>query len=142
MPRELVQARCDEDITDALKHYADDRGISKSEAVRRMVRQGLARNGYEITAADGIGTAGEDIEEIRAELGEIERRQLEIAEQREQRIRRTWAGAAVAGVLYILGGLFTSYPPAFVAAGGVIVLAALALATHNLGMIEEEAADE
>lgn len=135
MPRKQLQARFDPDVVESVEDYADDHDISRSEAMRRMLRAGLSANDYQVPVADGIGT-GDDLEALRDDLSRLEQRQMEIHEQRNRRIRRTWAGAAVAGVLYVIGGLFTTFPPAFVAAGGVIVLAALALATSNLSMIE------
>lgn len=139
MPRELVQARCDEDITDALKHYAEDRGISKSEAVRRMVRQGLARNGYEITAADGIGTSDEDIEEIRNELGEIEQRQLEIANQheRQQQLLLSATLAVIGGIGWAVVTLATGASGPLWATAGLLAMATLGGINYLLGDADE-----
>ena len=41
MPREQLQARCDPDTIDEVQQLADEKGISKSEAVRRLIRTGL-----------------------------------------------------------------------------------------------------
>ena len=41
MPREQLQARCDPDTIDEVQQLADEKGISKSEAVRRLIREGL-----------------------------------------------------------------------------------------------------
>ena len=36
-----MQARCDPDTIDEVQQLADEKGISKSEAVRRLIRTGL-----------------------------------------------------------------------------------------------------
>lgn len=141
MPRKQLQARFDADVVDAVEGYANDHDISRSEAMRRMLRSGLSQNGYQVAVADGVGTATE-IDALRDDLSRIERQQTELAQQRNQRIRRTWGGMMVGALLYIAGSIGTTFPPSVVAAVGVIVLAGIALATHNLGMIEEEPADE
>lgn len=41
MPRELVQARADPDTVQGIEDYADERDISQSEAIRRLLREGL-----------------------------------------------------------------------------------------------------
>ena len=41
MKREQLQARCDPDTVDDVKAYQEAKGISKSEAVRRLIREGL-----------------------------------------------------------------------------------------------------
>jgi len=41
MPREQLQARCDPDTIDEVQQLADEKGISKSEAVRRLIREGI-----------------------------------------------------------------------------------------------------
>jgi hypothetical protein len=41
MPREQLQARCDPDTIDEVQQLADEKGISKSEAVRRLIRTGI-----------------------------------------------------------------------------------------------------
>ena len=47
MVREKVQTRCDADTVDSIEQYADDRDISQSEAVRRLLRLGLDAEGYD-----------------------------------------------------------------------------------------------
>jgi len=41
MKREQLQARCDPDTVEAVKEYQDEKDITKSEAVRRLIRAGL-----------------------------------------------------------------------------------------------------
>jgi hypothetical protein len=41
MPRELVQARADPDTVQGIEDYAEERDISQSEAIRRLLREGL-----------------------------------------------------------------------------------------------------
>lgn len=50
MARELVQARADPDTVDAIEEYAEERDISRSEAIRRLLRAGVeAQNDEEET---------------------------------------------------------------------------------------------
>jgi hypothetical protein len=41
MKREQLQARCDPDTVEAVKEYQERKDITKSEAVRRLIRTGL-----------------------------------------------------------------------------------------------------
>jgi hypothetical protein len=41
MPRELIQARADADTVERIEEYAEERDISRSEAIRRLLRTGL-----------------------------------------------------------------------------------------------------
>jgi hypothetical protein len=41
MPREQLQARCDPDTIEKVEKLAEEKGISKSEAVRRLIRSGI-----------------------------------------------------------------------------------------------------
>jgi hypothetical protein len=41
MKREQLQARCDPDTVDDVKAFQEAKGITKSEAVRRLIRTGL-----------------------------------------------------------------------------------------------------
>lgn len=41
MPRELIQARADPDTIERVEAYAEERDISRSEAIRRLLREGL-----------------------------------------------------------------------------------------------------
>jgi len=54
MARERVQTRADADTLDQLEQYAADKEISQSEAVRRLIRTGLAQKGYRDAEAGDI----------------------------------------------------------------------------------------
>ena len=41
MPKELIQAREDGDVIDEIEDFADEKEITRSEAVRRLIRTGL-----------------------------------------------------------------------------------------------------
>jgi hypothetical protein len=46
MTRERIQTRDDPDVTEAIEEMADEKDISKAEAIRRLVRTGLEVKGY------------------------------------------------------------------------------------------------
>jgi hypothetical protein len=48
MTRERIQTRDDPDVKEAVEDMADEKDISQSEAVRRLVRTGLAVKGYDV----------------------------------------------------------------------------------------------
>jgi len=50
MARERIQTRDDADVKAAVEQYADDADVSEAEAVRRLVRTGLAVEGYDSPA--------------------------------------------------------------------------------------------
>ena len=134
MPRKQLQARFDPDVVESVEDYADDHDVSRSEAMRRMLRAGLSDNGYEIAVADGVGTG--QLDELAGQLGKVEQQQAELAEmhrslaeRREQRIRRQWWATAGIGVVFVAVSQLGGAPAALVAGGGVIVLAAVMLST-------------
>ena len=53
MGRERIQTRADADTLEQVEQYAEDKDISYSEAVRRLVRTGLIEKGYREAEADG-----------------------------------------------------------------------------------------
>ncbi len=58
MSRELLQARFDPDTVEAVQEYADEKDISRSEALRRAVREGvltLARDADDTATDDATG---------------------------------------------------------------------------------------
>jgi hypothetical protein len=55
MARERIQTRADADTLEQVEQYADDKDISYSEAVRRLVRTGLIEKGYREAEIDGDG---------------------------------------------------------------------------------------
>ncbi|OYR65173.1 hypothetical protein [Halorubrum ezzemoulense] len=52
MARERIQTRADADTHEQVEQYAEDRDISNSEAVRRLVRTGLVEKGYRESEID------------------------------------------------------------------------------------------
>jgi hypothetical protein len=48
MAREQLQARFDADVVETVEQFADDKEISRSEAMRRALREGLMLHGYEL----------------------------------------------------------------------------------------------
>lgn len=64
MSREKVQTRCDPDTVEAIDRYQEQKELSRSEAVRRLLRAGLETKadeieGEKVTAAYGTITEGE-----------------------------------------------------------------------------------
>jgi hypothetical protein len=59
MPREQLQARCDPDTIDEVQQLADEKGISKSEAVRRLIREGIEAKADEADAEPETRRAGQ-----------------------------------------------------------------------------------
>jgi len=53
MARERIQTRADADTLEQVEQYAEDKDISYSEAVRRLVRTGLIEKGYREAEAGG-----------------------------------------------------------------------------------------
>jgi hypothetical protein len=63
-----VQARVSHDLKAAVEDYADEReDISNPEAVRELLRTGLAQKGHPVATADG-GTLRHDLEEVQNEI--------------------------------------------------------------------------
>ena len=136
MARERVQTRCDPATVDSIEDHADDLDESRSEAVRQLIRAGLAERGYNIAVADGVGTG--QLDELAGQLGKVEQQQAELAEmhrslaeRREQRIKRQWLTTASIAVLFVAVSQLGTAPSALVASGGVIVLAAVMLSTYR-----------
>ena len=63
MGRTKVQTRADDDTTQALAEYADEKDITQSEAVRRLIRDGLLTRGYELDVPEAA-TATDDGGEV------------------------------------------------------------------------------
>ena len=51
MARKQLQARFDADVVETVEQFADDKEISRSEAMRRALREGLMLHGYELDVA-------------------------------------------------------------------------------------------
>lgn len=77
MARERVQTRCDADTVDSIEQYADDREISQSEAVRRLLRLGLDAEGYDSPASLG----GDNVERLAEREGYVTANVNETARQ-------------------------------------------------------------
>ena len=54
-----MQARCDPDTIDEVQQLADEKGISKSEAVRRLIREGIEAKADEADAEPETRRAGQ-----------------------------------------------------------------------------------
>lgn len=124
MPREQVQARADSDTVRAMEEYAEERDITRSEAIRRLLRQSLAQEGYGVAAADGgMVDAVENLEERIDEIEESRRRY----EKTQTRI-----GALAVGYIGILVLAFGAGPlvKAVVAIGGVSLAVILVVMTR------------
>ena len=52
MARELLQARFDPDTVEQIQEYADEMDISRSEALRRAVREGVLALSHDDDATD------------------------------------------------------------------------------------------
>lgn len=111
--RELIQARADEDVIDDLEEFADETGISKSEAVRRSIRYYLSSNGYEYVEVDGGVIAEIDgLEEtITQEISNLESKQsrefdgLErelVTRTTEEPIWRPWMNVVLLALVLLL----------------------------------------
>jgi len=109
MARERVQTRCDAATVEQIDDFADEQELSKSEAVRRLVRTGLAENGYQIAVADGMGTG--QLSELAEQLDSIEQRQAARANQRD-RLDVAMNVSILSGLSYIVAvvGLGASGP--------------------------------
>jgi hypothetical protein len=53
MGKSRVQTRVEPDTKSQIDEYAEDRDIGDAEALRRLIRSGLANEGYPVTATDG-----------------------------------------------------------------------------------------
>lgn len=57
MARERIQTRDDRDVKAAVEQMAEDKEISEAEAVRRLVRTGLAVQGYDSPDVVKVGSS-------------------------------------------------------------------------------------
>jgi hypothetical protein len=55
MAKEPLTTRLDADTKRQVENYADEHDIGQTEAARRLIRAGLAEEGYPVAAADGRG---------------------------------------------------------------------------------------
>ena len=71
MARERIQTRADTDTLEQVEQYAEDKDISYSEAVRRLVRTGLIEKGYREAEAAGDSMAEARMNERARQSGTI-----------------------------------------------------------------------
>ena len=117
MARELIQTRADGDTVEALEEFAEESDITRSEAIRRLVRSGLAQQGHPVKAADGAGQLTD----------RLDRREAE-----QERANRLHTAALLAGVLYLVATLTLGLSGPIWLLVGVATVAAVALATYYL----------
>lgn len=67
MGNEMFQARLEEDFAEKVHEYREEKHMSKSEAVRDLLRSGLAAQGHPVASADG-GTLQENVEDMQREV--------------------------------------------------------------------------
>ena len=117
MARELIQTRADGDTVEALEEFAEESDITRSEAIRRLVRSGLAKHGHPVKAADGAGELTDRLDRLEAE---------------QERANRLHTAALLAGVLYLVATLTLGLSGPIWLLVGVATVAAVALATYYL----------
>lgn len=57
MAKERANTRVDPDTKRAVEKYQEENDLGQSEALRRLIRSGLAAEGHPVTAADGGATS-------------------------------------------------------------------------------------
>ena len=60
MGRERIQTRADSDTVEQIENYRDERDISQSEAVRRLIRKGLRTEGLRADAVSSEADVPDD----------------------------------------------------------------------------------
>ena len=123
MARELIQTRADGDTVEALEEFAEESDITRSEAIRRLVRSGLAQQGHPVKAADGSGQLTDRLDRLEAE---------------QQRANRLHTAALLTGVLYIVATLTLGLSGPIWLLLGIGTVAAVALATYYLPTQDDE----
>jgi len=117
MARELIQTRADGDTVEALEEFAEESDITRSEAIRRLVRSGLAKHGHPVKATDGAGQLTDRLDRLEAE---------------QERANRLHTAALLAGVLYLVATLTLGLSGPIWLLAGVATVAAVALTTYYL----------
>ena len=118
MARELVQTRADADTVETLEAFAEERDITRSEAIRRLLRTGLAQEGHPVAATDGAG-------QLANRLDSIEARQAE-----QEHADRLHTIAILTGFAYIVATLTLGLSGLLSAAAGIGTIIAIAAATY------------
>jgi capsule polysaccharide export protein KpsC/LpsZ len=130
MPRPQLQARFPEDTADAVEEYANEHDVSRSEALRRLVDEGLsARKRKEMR---------EDLEEIKARTdGGPTYEQFESLQDRQERQQRaqTYTMAALAAGLTYLFLYVAGYMTGFISVvvGMVVIIGLAASLAYSYG---------
>jgi hypothetical protein len=62
MARKRIQTRDDRDVKEAVERMAEDKEITEAEAVRRLVRTGLAVKGYDSPGVVSVGS--DDVKQL------------------------------------------------------------------------------
>ena len=118
MARELVQTRADADTVETLEAFAEERDITRSEAIRRLIRTGLAQEGHPVAATDGAG-------QLTNRLEAIEARQAE-----QENADKLHTAALLTGLLYIVATVTLGLSGLIWAVAGIAAIIAIAGATH------------
>lgn len=123
MARELIQTRADGDTIEALEEFAEETDITRSEAIRRLVRSGLAQQGHPVKAADGAGQLSDRLDHLEAE---------------QQRANRLSTAALLAGVMYLVATFTLGLSGPIWLLVGIATVAAVALTTYYLTAVNNE----
>lgn len=118
MARDLVQTRADPDTIDALEGFAEEKDITRSEAIRRLIRTGLAKEGHAVAATDGSG-------ELVDRLENIEARQV-----KQENADRLQTAALLTGLAYLVATLTLGLSGIAWAIAGIGAIAAITAATY------------
>lgn len=122
MARELVQTRADADTVESLEAYAEEADISRSEAIRRLLRTGLVQHGHPVAAADGSGQMADRLDRL---------------ENEQQRANELHTAALLTGVLYIVATLTLGLSGPVWLLAGIGALAAVVLTTYYRNQTHE-----
>jgi hypothetical protein len=122
MARELVQTRADADTVESLEAYAEEADISRSEAIRRLLRTGLAEHGHGVAAADGSGQLADRLDQLEAE---------------QEQANRLHTAALLTGVLYIVATITLDLSGPIWLLSGIGTIATIIFATKYRNQHDE-----
>lgn len=102
MSRKQLQARYDQDTAEQLEQFAEDKGISRSEALRRAARDKLRAEGYREVALPDKEADGDE-ERFTITYGTMSEDEIDDIDNPKARISPTvrLAGGAVIGLAVI-----------------------------------------
>lgn len=126
MARELIQTRADGDTVEALEEFAEESDITRSEAIRRLLRSGLAQQGHPVKATDGAGQLADRLEAI-------ENRQAE-----REHAERLHTAALVVGLAYIVATLTLGLSGPIWAVTGILAVVAVFAATYLTNQVRQD----